>query len=224
MRFSRTRYSVGDRVVLDLAGVLEEFTHLPEPASSTSRPARSSRSGRRRLDQCAELAPPAAAEPGHVRIPGGWADEEVVLDSARRHRHRSGRPGHRSGGGRRGGSDLSSQWPARLLAEAVADYCEQYPDVPLQQKVVQGESADVLVAESAGAALTVVGSRGRGGFTGLVLRSTSQGVLHHATGTVAVLTRPRPVQVPLAHRNPRRRTWPGRRPRRPALSRSCTTA
>ncbi|GAA2691339.1 universal stress protein [Nonomuraea recticatena] len=79
------------------------------------------------------------------------------------------------------------QSPNRLLAEAVARHREQYPEVPVQQKAVRGESAAVLVAESAGAALTVVGSRGRGGFTGLLLGSTSQRVLHHATGTVAIV-------------------------------------
>ncbi|HUR08953.1 MAG TPA: universal stress protein, partial [Nonomuraea sp.] len=84
-------------------------------------------------------------------------------------------------------TDYLYQWPTRLLAEAVAECRAKYPDVPVQQKVVQGESADVLIAESAGAALTVVGSRGRGGFTGLLLGSTSQRVLHHATGTVAIV-------------------------------------
>ncbi|MFD1545061.1 universal stress protein [Nonomuraea guangzhouensis] len=84
-------------------------------------------------------------------------------------------------------TDYLYQWPTRLLAEAVAECREKYPDVPVQQKAVQGESTDVLVAESAGAALTVVGSRGRGGFTGLLLGSTSQRVLHHATGTVAIV-------------------------------------
>ncbi|MEV0150676.1 MULTISPECIES: universal stress protein [unclassified Nonomuraea] len=77
--------------------------------------------------------------------------------------------------------------PVRLLAEAVAGYRGQYPDVPVRRKVVQGESAQGLVTESAGAALTVVGSRGRGGFSGLLLGSTSQGVPHHATGPVAVV-------------------------------------
>ncbi|MEV0201226.1 universal stress protein [Nonomuraea sp. NPDC050691] len=77
--------------------------------------------------------------------------------------------------------------PAQLLTEAVAGHREKHPDVPVQQKVVQGESAAVLVAESAGAALTVVGSRGRGGFAGLLLGSTSQGVLHHASGPVAIV-------------------------------------
>ncbi|MEV0163368.1 universal stress protein [Nonomuraea fuscirosea] len=100
-------------------------------------------------------------------------------------------------------ADHLSQWPARLLAEAIADYCEHYPDVPLQQKVVQGESADVLIAESAGAALTVVGSRGRGGFTGLLLGSTSQRVLHHASGTVAI------VRAQTAHDDATTRSWQG---------------
>ena len=76
---------------------------------------------------------------------------------------------------------------ARLLAEALAGYRDNYPDVPVRQKVAYGRPAAVLVAESAGAALTVVGSRGRGGFAGLLLGSTSQSVLHHATGPVAIV-------------------------------------
>ena len=77
--------------------------------------------------------------------------------------------------------------PTQLLNETLAGYRDTYPDVPVQQKVVQGRPSAVLVAESAGAALTVVGSRGRGGFTGLLLGSTSQNVLHHATGPVAIV-------------------------------------
>jgi nucleotide-binding universal stress UspA family protein len=95
------------------------------------------------------------------------------------------------------------QHQTRLLTDALAGYADKYADVPVHQKVVNGASADVLVAESAGAALTVVGSRGRGGFTGLLLGSTSQSLLHHATGPVAIV-RAHPSQHGGATKRPRR--------------------
>lgn len=76
---------------------------------------------------------------------------------------------------------------AGLLSDTLAGYRDRYPDVPVREKLARGRPAAVLVAESAGAALTVVGSRGRGGFTGLLLGSTSQSVLHHAAGPVAIV-------------------------------------
>jgi nucleotide-binding universal stress UspA family protein len=75
----------------------------------------------------------------------------------------------------------------RLLTDALAGYDEKYPGVPVHRKIELGRPSEVLVAESAGAALTVVGSRGRGGFAGLLLGSTSQTVLQHAAGPVAVV-------------------------------------
>ncbi|RSM73791.1 universal stress protein UspA [Actinoplanes sp. ATCC 53533] len=84
-------------------------------------------------------------------------------------------------------SDARHEGPAHMLTEVLAGYRAKYPDVPVQGKLVRGRPAAVLVAESAGAALTVVGSRGRGGFTGLLLGSTSQGVLHHASSPVAIV-------------------------------------
>lgn len=63
------------------------------------------------------------------------------------------------------------------------------PGVEVHRKVLDGTAAQVLTEISAGVDLVVVGSRGRGGFTGLLLGSTSQAVLHHASCPVLVVTR-----------------------------------
>ena len=77
----------------------------------------------------------------------------------------------------------------RITSEAIAQWAATFPNVDVLIRVTQGRPADVLVDASAGAELVVVGSRGRGGFRGLLLGSVSRGVLHQAHCPVAVLRR-----------------------------------
>jgi nucleotide-binding universal stress UspA family protein len=62
-----------------------------------------------------------------------------------------------------------------------------YPDVDIRADLVDGPPAEVLIEASAACELLVVGTRGRGGFAGMLMGSTSQGVLHHARGPVLVV-------------------------------------
>ena len=62
-----------------------------------------------------------------------------------------------------------------------------YPALPAEYQLRDGSPVDVLVEASRHVELVVVGTRGRGGFTGMLLGSTSDGVLHHAKGPVMVV-------------------------------------
>lgn len=59
-------------------------------------------------------------------------------------------------------------------------------DAQVEQHVVQGHPAAALVAASEGARVVVIGSRGRGGFAGLLLGSVSQHVVAHSRCPVVV--------------------------------------
>ncbi|MFD0774635.1 universal stress protein, partial [Streptomonospora algeriensis] len=77
---------------------------------------------------------------------------------------------------------------ARRTAEAeLEDIRAANPDVSVDLRTVRAHPVVALLEEATPADLIVVGSRGRGGFAGLMLGSVSQSVLHGAHGPVAVV-------------------------------------
>jgi nucleotide-binding universal stress UspA family protein len=60
-------------------------------------------------------------------------------------------------------------------------------DVKVKTQVVSGNAAKVLIDSSQDADLLVVGSRGHGGFAGMLLGSVSQHVAAHASCPVVVV-------------------------------------
>ena len=82
--------------------------------------------------------------------------------------------------------DPSQRTPEDLLSE-IKEVLGEDPPVLVQPHVKQGHAAEVLIDESAGAELLVVGTRGHGGFRGLVLGSVSQHVAAYAKCPVTVV-------------------------------------
>ena len=75
----------------------------------------------------------------------------------------------------------------RLLAEAVAGLRQDHPDVAVELAPMPMPATQALASASSTASLVVVGTRGRGGFVGLLLGSVSSTVLQHAQCPVAVV-------------------------------------
>jgi nucleotide-binding universal stress UspA family protein len=100
---------------------------------------------------------------------------------------------------------LVADVPAALLPATLSDFREEAVEaldaaleevsdtggVEIERVVVEGPPARELVAAAEGADLLVVGSRGRGGFAGLLLGSVSQQCAHHAPCPVVIVPAPK---------------------------------
>jgi nucleotide-binding universal stress UspA family protein len=74
-----------------------------------------------------------------------------------------------------------------VVTQAVVDVTDKFPQLTVHPEVRQHMPAhEALVAASKHARLVVVGSRGHGGFRGLLLGSVSQALIHHAHCPVGI--------------------------------------
>ncbi|MCP9972196.1 universal stress protein [Actinomadura madurae] len=73
------------------------------------------------------------------------------------------------------------------LARLMIPARELHPEVKVQIDIVPGPPREVLMNAAEEARLLVVGSRGLGGFRGLLLGSVSHALVHHAPCPVAVV-------------------------------------
>ena len=83
--------------------------------------------------------------------------------------------------------DRSPQEREAWLAALVHEVVGEVTDVEIRQSTVDDDPAPALLAAAQGAELLIVGSRGQGGFAGLLLGSVSQQCVHHASCPVVVV-------------------------------------
>ncbi len=89
-----------------------------------------------------------------------------------------------------GGWSIDAQAMGGALDQMVSDlvgvYTADKPDLVVERRIVPDRASLALVDASNGASLLVIGSRGRGGFAGLLLGSVSRSVLRDAHCPVIV--------------------------------------
>jgi nucleotide-binding universal stress UspA family protein len=76
---------------------------------------------------------------------------------------------------------------AANLHSTLEEVLSAQPTVPVREVVRRGSAARELVQASQGAQLLIVGSRGHGGFTGLLLGSVSSACAEHAHCPVLII-------------------------------------
>jgi nucleotide-binding universal stress UspA family protein len=83
--------------------------------------------------------------------------------------------------------DRSPQEREAWLAALVREVVGEVADVDIGQSTVEDDPAPALLAAAQSAELLIVGSRGHGGFAGLLLGSVSQQCAHHAPCPVVIV-------------------------------------
>ena len=83
-------------------------------------------------------------------------------------------------------SDVVERSMSEALAAAAQQAATQQPGLAIETHLVAGAPAEVLAGAAEGAALLVLGSRGAGGFSALILGSVSRYVATHAAAPVVV--------------------------------------
>ncbi|MFE9957968.1 universal stress protein [Micromonospora sp. NPDC005299] len=87
----------------------------------------------------------------------------------------------------------------KMLEQVAAELVERHPGLRVEVRQVAGGPGAALIEESRRAELVVVGSRGVGGFAGLLLGSVSNQVAQHGHCPVLVV---RPAEQPIPVRGP----------------------
>lgn len=91
-----------------------------------------------------------------------------------------------------GWAAIAPDWnPAKDMEKVAADTVQAVfgdePPADLRVQVREGSAAKVLIEASQGAVMLIVGSRGHGGFSGLLLGSVSANVAEHASCPVLII-------------------------------------
>lgn len=77
---------------------------------------------------------------------------------------------------------------ASTVLEAVtAAVREAHPTLILISTLVQGPTAQTIIDKASQADMVVVGSRGKGGFSGLLLGSVGQQLVHHCQAPIVII-------------------------------------
>ena len=76
---------------------------------------------------------------------------------------------------------------ANVLDEVVSATHEAHPNLKLVSSLLQGPTAQTIMERAKEADMVVVGSRGRGGFSGLLLGSVGQQLVHHCPVPVVII-------------------------------------